>query len=68
MTIDRKALKVPIAIIDIATPYFAGTTEAMSMSDPMYELMVGNILGARATNDINKERCVSAAVVTRALA
>ena len=65
MTIDRKVLKVPIAIIDIATPYFAGRTEAMSMSDPMYELIVGNILGASATNDVNKERCAPAAAVTR---
>ena len=36
LTIDRRALKVPIAIIDIDTPYFAGKTEAMCMSDPIY--------------------------------
>ena len=68
MTIDRRALKVPIAIIDIDTPYFAGKTEAMCMSDPIFELIVGNIPGARAANDENKEWCVPAAVVTRARA
>ena len=45
MTIDRRALKVPIAIIDIDTPYFARKTEAMCMSDPIFELIVGNIPG-----------------------
>ena len=68
MTIDRRALKVPIAIIHIDTPYFAGKTEAMCMSDPIFELIVGNIPGARAANDENKEWCVPAAVVTRARA
>ena len=68
MTIDRRALKVPIAVIGIDTPYFAGKTEAMCMSDPIFELIVGNIPGARAANDENKEWCVPAAVVTRARA
>ena len=68
MTIDRRALKLSIAIIDIDTPYFAGKTEAMCMSDLIFELIVGNIPGARAANDENKEWCVPAAVVIRARA
>ena len=68
MMIDRRALKVPIVITDIDTPYFAGKTEAMCMSDSIFELIVGNIPGARAANDENKEWCVPAAVVNSAQA
>jgi len=48
MLIDGSILKVPMAKIDIDTPYFTGKAiEAMVMKSPLYDLVVGNIPGAR---------------------
>ena len=42
---------VPIAKIDIDTPYLKGQVEAQCLPDPIYDLVIGNVPGTRAAND-----------------
>ena len=50
------------------TPYFSIVTQATCLRDSLFELVIGNIPGARKSNDpvCGKETC--AAAVTRAQA
>ena len=68
--IDGTVKKVPMARIDIDTPYLAGKVDAMCMKNPVYDLVIGNVDNVRAPNDPDlnwkvKDEC---AVVTRAQA
>ncbi|KAJ8044409.1 hypothetical protein HOLleu_07148 [Holothuria leucospilota] len=49
--VDGTVRKVPVAIVHIETPYFTGTVEALCMRNPIYDLIVGNITGARDPKD-----------------
>ena len=51
LLIDNKARKVPIAKIDVDTPYFKGKVEVQCLPDPIYDLVISNILGAGAADD-----------------
>ena len=51
LLIDNTTRKVPIAKIDIDTPYFKGQVEAHSLPNAVYDLIVGNVPGARAADD-----------------
>ena len=51
LLIDNTARKVPIAKIDIDTSYLKGQVEAQCLPDAVYDLIVGNVPGARATDD-----------------
>ena len=51
LLIDNTARKVPIAKIDVNTPYLKGQVEAQCLPDPIYDLVTGNVLGARASDD-----------------
>ena len=55
MLADGSIVKVPIAKIEIDTPYYVGITEALCMKSPVYDLIVGNIPGAREPNEPNLE-------------
>ena len=68
MTVARTLLKAPFANVEIKTPYFSGTVEALCLRDPLYPLIIGNIPGARAPNDPDETWCVEAAAVTRSQA
>ena len=46
LLIDNTARKVPIAKIDIDTPYLKGQVEAQCLPDAVYDLIVGNVPGA----------------------
>ena len=48
---DNTARKVPIAKIDIDTPYLKGQVEAQCLPNAVYYLIVGNVPGARAADD-----------------
>ena len=39
--------KVPIAKLNVDTPYYTGEVEALCLSTPLFELVIGNIPGAR---------------------
>ena len=51
LLIDNTARKVPIAKIDIDTPYLKGQVEAQCLPDAVYYLFVSNVPGARAADD-----------------
>ena len=48
LLIDNTARKVPIAKIDIDAPYLKGQVEAYCLPDPICDLVIVNVLGARA--------------------
>ena len=51
LLIDNTARKVPIVKIDVDTPYLKGQVEAQCLLDPIYDLVIGNVPGARAPYD-----------------
>ena len=65
MTVSHTLLKALFANIEVSTPYYSGTVEALWLRDPLYQLIIGNIPGARAPNDPNETWCVKTAAVTR---
>ena len=66
MMVDRTVKRAPIARIDIDTPYYAGVVEALCLLDPLFDLIIGNVPGARRPGDSNPRWSTSAAVATRA--
>ena len=51
MAIDRTLKKAPIAEIKVDTPYYTGVTQATCLRDPLFDLVIGNISGARNPDD-----------------
>ena len=51
LLIDNTARKVPIAKIDIDTTYLKGQVEAQCLPDAVYDLIIGNVPGARAADN-----------------
>ena len=51
LLIDNTAREVPIAKIDVDTPYLKGQAEAQCLPNAVYDLIVGNVPGARAADD-----------------
>ena len=51
LLIDNMARKVPIAKIVVDTPYLKGQVEAQCLPDPIYDLVIGDVPGARAADD-----------------
>ena len=47
LLIDNTARKVPIARITVDTPYLKGHVEAQCLPDAIYNLIIGNVPGAR---------------------
>ena len=45
--INGSVCKLPTARVDVDTPYFKGTVEALCMKNSIYDLVIGNIPGAR---------------------
>ena len=44
---DGTKVKVPVAEVKVDSPYFKGTVQAWLMENPIYDVIVGNIKGAR---------------------
>ena len=51
LLIDNTTRKVPIAKIVVNTPYLKGQVEAQCLPDPIYDLVIVNVMGARAADD-----------------
>ena len=49
--LDGTARNVPVARIDIDSPYYIGTVNALCMDNPLYDLIIGNIGGVRESHD-----------------
>ena len=68
MTVNRTLIRAPIVKIEVDTPFYTETVEAMCMKNPLFDLIIGNVPGARKLNDPNPEWGVVAVAVTRAQA
>ena len=55
MTVDRTLKRVPIAKVEVDTPFYVGTVEALCLQDPLFDLIIGNVPGARRSDDPNPE-------------
>ena len=53
--IDGTVRKFPIALVKVDTPFFNGEVEAMCMSAPIYDLVIGNVPGAKNPDDVSDE-------------
>ena len=49
--IDGTARRFPVAVVHICTPYLCGEVKAMCMEKPVYDLIIGNVAGARDPSD-----------------
>ena len=65
LLIDNTARKVPIARIYIDTPYRKGHVEAQCLSDPIYDLIIGNVPDARDAQNPDPSWQEACAVTTR---
>ncbi|KAK7094319.1 hypothetical protein V1264_007959 [Littorina saxatilis] len=52
---DSKCVRAPVAKIQIDTPYFTGEVEAVCLKKPLYDVLIGNIGGARRPDDPDVE-------------
>ena len=43
--IDGTARRMPTAMIDIETQFYTGRIEVLCMKNPIYELIIGNVIG-----------------------
>ena len=68
MAIDLTLKEAPIAEIKVDTPYYTGVTQAICLRDPLFDLVIGNIPGARTPDDPVPSVETCAATVTRAQA
>ena len=57
MLIDGVVKRFPTAIVEINTPFYKGTVKALCMENPVQELIVGNVSGAKGV-----EACYEAEV------
>ena len=53
MAFDRSVIRAPIAKIRVDTPYYVGEVNALSFPEPICELIIGSIPGAREPDDPN---------------
>ncbi|KAL8601078.1 hypothetical protein ACOMHN_040779 [Nucella lapillus] len=63
--IDGTKREFPVAELVVQTPYFSGKLSALVMESPIYDLIVGNVPGARDPGDPLLLTAETAAVQTR---
>ena len=70
MMVDQMLIRTPIARIEVDMTLYIGTVWGICMKDLMFDLIIGNGLGAGKwkRNDPNSELRVVAATVTKAQA
>ena len=68
MTVDRTIKRAPMAKVEVDTPFYVGTVEALCLQNPLFDLIIGNVPGARRSDDPNPKWGVVTAVATRAQA
>ena len=68
IAIDRTYKEAPIAEIEVDTPYNTGVTQVICLRDPLFDLVIENISGARNPDDLVPDVKTCAAAVTRAQA
>ena len=60
--------RVPMATVHIESPYLTGEVSALCPPDAVYDVIVGNVSGARAADDPNPEWHMANVVTTRSSA
>jgi hypothetical protein len=68
LLIDNTVRQVPIVKIQVDTPYLKGEVEAQCLPDALYDLIIGNVEGARAPDDPDPKWHETCAVTTRSQA
>ena len=63
--VNRTLKRATIARIKVDTPFYSRTVKAMCMKDSLFDLIIGNVPGARKPNDPNPDWRLVAAAVTR---
>jgi len=63
--IDGIVGRTPVALIEIDTPYFTGSVKAICMKNPLYDIIVGNVDGAKAVCESTDTNEIGQAVTTR---
>lgn len=62
---DGSRITAPVAVISIDTPYLTGKFTAWCLENPIYDLIVGNVEGARGPDDPDPSWTGISAVETR---
>ena len=52
---DGTVRRFPVACIQVDTPYYVGEVNALCMANPVYDLVIGNIQGARPADKPDPE-------------
>jgi hypothetical protein len=52
--IDGTIRKVPVAVVQVNTPYYFGEVACLCMTNPVYDLILGNIDGVRDPSEPDK--------------
>ena len=68
MTVHRTIKRAPMAKVEVDTPFYVGTVEALCLQDLLFDLIIGNVPGTRKSDDANPEWGVVTAVASRAQA
>ena len=55
MTVDRTIKRAPVTKVEMDTPFYVGTVEALCLQDPLFDLIIGNVPGARRSDDPHPE-------------
>lgn len=53
--VDGTAMMFPEALIEVETPHFIGHPTALCLQEPLYDVILGNIDGARPADNPRKE-------------
>ena len=48
---DGRVVEVPVVTKTVNTPYYVGKVEGVAMNFPIYDLVIGNLPGARSQED-----------------
>ena len=65
MTVYRTIKRAPMAKVEVDTPFYVGTVEALCSQDTLFDLIIRNVPGARRSDGPNPEWGVLTAVATR---
>ena len=49
--VDSSIIYASMAYINVNTPFFTGRTKCICLDNPVYDLIIGNIPGAKNPND-----------------
>ena len=58
MLIDGTVRRVPVAEIEIDTPYYNGQVKAVCMRNLLYDVIIGNVPGVKEEGDLVKVQAI----------